>query len=184
LVHRVAGRSVLDLGCGAGRLAHALAGLGHEVVGVDISPEMLAWVRVPRVCGDIRRLALHRRFDSVVLASYLVNEPDAVRYLTTCREHVRADGSVIVQRYSPMWVRTAFEDEVTVGAVTIGVRSFTVEGHRFTAVVEYRLADARWEQPIRGEIVEDLESLVGLAGLRFDTWLDEFQTWARLEVAP
>lgn len=35
----------LDLGCGEGRLARDLAALGHEVVGVDASPTMIAAAR-------------------------------------------------------------------------------------------------------------------------------------------
>lgn len=36
-----AGRRTLDLGCGEGRLSRDLRALGHDVVGVDISPTML-----------------------------------------------------------------------------------------------------------------------------------------------
>ena len=46
LVHdRAQGTRVLDVGCGTGRLAPFLAGLGLDVRGVDLSPEM---VRVAR----------------------------------------------------------------------------------------------------------------------------------------
>lgn len=40
-----AGRRTLDLGCGEGRLSRDLKGLGHDVVGVDISPTMIAAAR-------------------------------------------------------------------------------------------------------------------------------------------
>src|SRR5688500_8685331 len=54
LLSEVDGRRVLDLGCGAGQLAHHLATTGAaDVVGVDISERMLALARAewahPRV---------------------------------------------------------------------------------------------------------------------------------------
>jgi SAM-dependent methyltransferase len=36
------GRKTLDLGCGEGRLSRDLKALGHDVVGIDASPTMLA----------------------------------------------------------------------------------------------------------------------------------------------
>ena len=49
LLPDVAGRRVLDLGCGAGQLAHHLAERGAaEVIGVDISERMLALARAKR----------------------------------------------------------------------------------------------------------------------------------------
>ena len=39
------GASILELGCGTGRITHPLVALGHPVVAVDESPEMLAHVR-------------------------------------------------------------------------------------------------------------------------------------------
>ena len=39
------GASILELGCGAGRVTHPLVALGHPVVAVDESPDMLAYVR-------------------------------------------------------------------------------------------------------------------------------------------
>jgi SAM-dependent methyltransferase len=39
------GRRTLDIGCGEGRLSRDLAALGHEVVGIDASPKVIAAAR-------------------------------------------------------------------------------------------------------------------------------------------
>ena len=65
--------TVLDAGCGTGRVAVELARRGIDVVGVDIDPSMLERARAkePRVEwveGDLVDVDLGRRFDVVVLA--------------------------------------------------------------------------------------------------------------------
>lgn len=64
---------VLDAGCGPGRLGGALHRRGHEVVGVDVDPELVAQARVdhpgPRWhVADLADLDLGERFDVVVSA--------------------------------------------------------------------------------------------------------------------
>src|SRR5437660_10300272 len=72
------GSSILELGCGAGRVTHPLVALGHPVVAVDESPEMLAHIRgAETVRARIQDLALGRRFDVVLLASHLISTDDA-----------------------------------------------------------------------------------------------------------
>jgi SAM-dependent methyltransferase len=47
VIHKAAGSgaTILELGCGAGRVTHPLIELGHEVTAVDESQEMPASVR-------------------------------------------------------------------------------------------------------------------------------------------
>ena len=183
LIHAAipADAGILDLGCGAGRLAHPLANLGHPVVGVDIAPAMLASVSVPCLCADIRALPIARPFDVVLLSSYLVNELDGV--LSACRRQVSSDGAVIVQRYSPAWAREAVDDSVRTGDVVVAVHDFAVADARFEAVVTYTIGDVRWDQSIDAALIDDLGELAAAAGLKFERWLDEFETWGYLSVA-
>lgn len=65
--------SVLDAGCGTGRVAAELARRGMDTVGVDLDPAMLerARARAPElqwVLGDLADVDVGRRFDVVVLA--------------------------------------------------------------------------------------------------------------------
>lgn len=66
-------KSVLDAGCGTGRVGIELARRGIEVVGVDIDPGMLssASKNAPHVewhLDDISTVNLNRRFDAIVMA--------------------------------------------------------------------------------------------------------------------
>ena len=84
---------VLDLGCGTGRAAIALTQAGHQVVGIDLSPSMLAVagrkakeanLPITWACGNIVDLSMFREqsFDAAVcLFSTLgmVAGPDARR---------------------------------------------------------------------------------------------------------
>lgn len=65
--------SVLDAGCGTGRVAIELAARGIEVLGVDLDADMLAEARrkapdLVWVQGDLLDLSLDRQFDVVVMA--------------------------------------------------------------------------------------------------------------------
>ncbi len=73
LVTTYAPRSVLDAGCGTGRVAIELARRGIEVVGVDLDDAFVAAARgkAPGIewhHDDLATVALGRRFDLVVLA--------------------------------------------------------------------------------------------------------------------
>ncbi len=66
-------RSVLDAGCGTGRVAVELARRGVDVVGVDLDPSMLEVARAKApalrwVQADLAEVDLGRTFDVVVMA--------------------------------------------------------------------------------------------------------------------
>ncbi len=72
-VERFAPVSVLDAGCGTGRVGRELARRGPDVVGVDLDPEMLATARAkaPMVdwrLADLATVHLGRFFDAIVMA--------------------------------------------------------------------------------------------------------------------
>lgn len=72
-VQQFAPTSVLDAGCGTGRVGRELARRGLDVVGVDVDPEMLATARSkgPAITwhlADLASVDLSRSFDAVVMA--------------------------------------------------------------------------------------------------------------------
>jgi SAM-dependent methyltransferase len=72
-VGRFGPASVLDAGCGTGRVGRELARRGIDVVGVDIDPHMLAVAeakapQVPWHVADLATVDLGRAFDVVVMA--------------------------------------------------------------------------------------------------------------------
>lgn len=72
-VQRFSPGSVLDAGCGTGRVGSELARRGIEVVGVDMDPSMLSTARsraphVAWVLSDLTVLDLQRTFDVVLMA--------------------------------------------------------------------------------------------------------------------
>jgi SAM-dependent methyltransferase len=108
-VLRYAPRTVLDAGCGTGRVAIELARRGVAVVGVDLDPGMLAAARrkapeLEWIDGDLAMLDLRaaggdrRTFDVVVLAGNVmifVAPGTESLVLTRLTEHLAPGGRLI-----------------------------------------------------------------------------------------
>ncbi len=187
IVHAAAGAGacVLELGCGAGRITRPLAALGHEVVAVDESTEMLEHVRdAETVCARIEDLRLGRRFGAVLLASHLINADDDTRgaFLAACRRHVAHDGCVIVQQHPPEWFAAVAETEITRDGVIYRMRDVSHPApNQASATVEYLVGDKRWTQTFTATRLDETELAAALAaaGLRLDRYLTEDRGWFR-----
>jgi 2-polyprenyl-3-methyl-5-hydroxy-6-metoxy-1,4-benzoquinol methylase len=77
--HQLGGK-ILDLGCGQGRNALALARLGYSVVGVDLSKvgieQMIIKAKkenldVKGIVGDINKFMISNKYDIILLDSML-----------------------------------------------------------------------------------------------------------------
>lgn len=95
--------SVLDAGCGTGRVAIELARQGVDVVGVDLDEEMLASARkngpdISFVHASLADVDLSRAFDLVLMAGNVMifvapgSEPEVVANMA---RHVRPGGLVV-----------------------------------------------------------------------------------------
>lgn len=100
------GRTLLDVGCGTGRDAGHLAGLGYEVVGLDSSERMVQHARahhpaVGFVLGDMRSFALGRRFDVITCLDsallYCHTNADLDEFLRRCRDHLEPGGLLVAE---------------------------------------------------------------------------------------
>ena len=96
-------RTVLDAGCGTGRVAIELARRGLDVVGVDIGADMLATARrlapdIEWIEADLATFDLGRTFDVVVLAGNVVHftRPGTEAALVQrCAAHVGNGGALV-----------------------------------------------------------------------------------------
>jgi SAM-dependent methyltransferase len=99
------GSRVLDGGCGPGLVAEAFLAAGHEVVGVDLSAEMVrrARQRCERFGGRARfqqgamaALDPGERFDGAVSRLVLHHVADPLSFVTAQRDRLRPGGVLLV----------------------------------------------------------------------------------------
>ncbi len=100
---------ILDAGCGPGRVGGRLAALGHQVVGVDIDPELIAaaeadhpgpvWLARDLAAFDLAAEGIAEPFDVIVVAGNVMTFLDP----TTRRDvlhrllvHLAPDGRLVV----------------------------------------------------------------------------------------
>ncbi|MBG0830151.1 methyltransferase domain-containing protein [Planomonospora sp. ID67723] len=181
------GAGVLELGAGAGRITRPLLALGHQVVAVDESPEMLAHITgAETVCSPIQTLALPRTFDLVLLMSFVIETADddlRAAFLRTCRRHVAADGCVILQRKPPEWYDTVQPFERATGdGRTVRMTGISRPGPGLLeATMEYTVGERRWTHTFVSRRLDDdrLERELDQAGLAISRFLDDDREWVR-----
>lgn len=105
--------SVLELGCGTGRVTVALARAGLAVTGIDISPAMLAIAReraagitgVALIEADMRTLDLGERFDAVIVPlgalQHLESVDDLIAAMEAIARHLDPAGIAVVDVEAP-----------------------------------------------------------------------------------
>jgi len=113
---RRTGEPILELGCGTGRVALALARGGYRVVGIDNSPAMLARAeaklspqlkdRVTFVQADMAAFDLEELFALAIIPlgtfGHLTSPEVQRRCLETVRRHLRPDGQLALDLPNPL----------------------------------------------------------------------------------
>lgn len=140
------GRRVLDCGLGAGRNSRYLASLGHQVTGIDLSPQMLTRAAQPDngvalVRGAIQRLPFRDgAFDALVCTHTLetMRLPEILAAVAEFPRVLRPGGLALI-------VTGAREDADTTGGREIepGTFAFDREGRIFVHLAD-RAELAAW----------------------------------------
>lgn len=99
---------VLDLGCGTGTLTEMLAGEGYDMIGVDVSDEMLGVAIEKRaesgkdilyLCQDMREFELYGTVRAIVSVcdsvNYLLDDEDVIETFKLVNNYLDPDGIFI-----------------------------------------------------------------------------------------
>jgi hypothetical protein len=160
------------------------AALGHQVVAVDQSAEMLAHVHgAETVCAPIAGLGLGTTFAVVLMASHLINVPDdAERHakLSAAAAHLSPGGRLVAEWHPPAWFdRIRSCPSGTAGDVGIELADVRLEGDVLGATVRYRAGQDVWTQTFQARRLTEsaLRHALRRAGLEFAEWCRPERTW-------
>ncbi len=162
----LAGRRVLDLACGAGRHARALARRRAHVVGVDLSRELLRRARrdgvdahVALVRGDMLRVPFRDASFDLVLSmftsfGYFADALEDVHVLREVRRVLRETGTLVLDLFNAARVRSDLVPETRrrVGRFEVcETRRLDDAGERVIKDIELRDGDAthRYREIVR-----------------------------------
>jgi SAM-dependent methyltransferase len=166
--HGSHGMSLLELGCGTGKHAEHFVSLGHEVHGVDLSPNMLKVAESKKTAmpqelrarlnftqGDIRGIRLGKRFDAVVslfhVFSYQTTNDDLSAAIGTAAAHLAEDGLLLFDFwYGPAVIRQLPE---------VRVQRFENEDVRLTRIAEPVVHIDKNIVDVKYEILVELKKL-------------------------
>jgi SAM-dependent methyltransferase len=141
------GARVLDLGCGSGRATALLAPAATEVVGIDLSPELLDRARVRLascsnvrlVRADMREFAFGQGFDLIVAAndpfSHLLADADRARTLDLVARHLAPGGRFVLDA---LWLPPAAEAAMAHLDGRVQLRACSLDGQTLRIVETWR----------------------------------------------
>jgi 2-polyprenyl-6-hydroxyphenyl methylase/3-demethylubiquinone-9 3-methyltransferase len=134
----LAGRRVLDVGCGGGLLSEGMARCGAQVTGIDMAEASLGVARAHMAASDLaidyrqamaEELAEKRagHFDAVVCMELLEHVPRPASIVSACARLVRPGGDVFfatVNRTWLSWLLVIFAAEYVMGIVRKGTHAY------------------------------------------------------------
>jgi SAM-dependent methyltransferase len=181
------GSSILELGCGTGRITRPLVAFGHQVVAVDESVAMTSRItETETVVSTIEELRLDRRFDVVLMMSYLINVADdgaRQRLLDTCAHHVKPDGVVLVQQQDrEVFARNVVRENEQRRVEVADVRQLPDDKQSATMI--YTVGDHTWSQHVlvKNLTEERLVTALHASGLVLDGYVTPDRGWIRAKL--
>ena len=114
-LRHLAGRTVLDVGCGVGRWSRLMATRGADVTGVDLSPTMIDEARrrshaegLTQRCrflvADLTRLETGRRYDfilGVTVLQHMLDREQLDEAIRRLAAHLNRDGRMVLVEAAP-----------------------------------------------------------------------------------
>jgi len=102
----LAGKSVLEIGCGAGALLFRVAGKADHVTGLDVSETVIAFLRehyatrypnIELIACDIARFRPKRTYDLVISNDCLEHVEDQEAFIASAARALSPDGAMCLQ---------------------------------------------------------------------------------------
>lgn len=195
---------ILDLACGAGRHARALAGRGMKnVVGIDLSPELLSVaardaerLNSPHMLlrGDMRRIPFRARFDIVLSMftsfGYFENDWEDALVARGAARALKPGGMVVLDLPNRDYVEANLVPEsVSANNGEVVTQSRRMNGRRVEKRIiikkEGRGGEKReFVESVRLYTLEEIEALLGAEGLRIEQCRGDFDGGAMTASSP
>ncbi len=145
--------TVLDAGCGTGRVARELASRGIEVVGIDRDPSMIETARrlapeLTWILGEAADTDLGRRFDVVVMAGNVplfTPEGSHAALVAGCALHLGPEGCLVAGfQLDRGYALADYDHHCRSVGLEVAGRWSTWSGEPFTDDDSYAVSIHRW----------------------------------------
>ena len=151
------GSRILDAGCGPGRVGGELFKRGHEVVGVDVDPELIAaavadqpgptWLVGNLATFDLANAGQSEKFDAAVVAGNVmtfVAEGTEADVLRRVNGHVRPDGQIVIGfGLDRGYTLKQFDADIASAGLLVDQRFATWDLRPFTATSDFNVTILR-----------------------------------------